>query len=457
MLGNGSCFHCDGYSPRGCNHCEGAGLFDWAKGLGSKLRDAFFKETPIAPEPRARNEPPDSILYEAARRAYNTVVHEPIPGWPLLLDVPTIKVFRDARSPRLVVAVRGTVPTNINDLKADLAIASNNLESSARFQEDLDVFVRLTSAFPPYEYDYFMTGHSLGSAIGLALQRRYPFIRAAVYFNGALQPVDIISQAPNTKEMYISKDPLYRTIGQFWRDKEVHESVSNPTGKDGFIAGVGDALLAHSIEQFGRLYGAALARSGKAVSNGMAPELADAIEHPLTDGDIRLLLGHNTAILTYPKLAAAKSIDDVLDANGRLVLLYLTTSMSSGHWCAVFRRNENELEFFDPYGGGIDQQFDYIPDDMELALGQSTRYLTHLLNHASDSGYKVRHNPYRFQELKRGVNSCGRWVAARLLHSDLSIHEFKTLVERSGVSPDTFVTVATEEILREKKSSVLNI
>lgn len=456
-IGNGVCFSCNGLDSFGCSHCEGSGLFDWAKGVGTKLSDAIFRKTPTPViSGRATAEPPDSVLYEAARRSYDTVVYEPIPGWNLLLDTPTIKVFRDARLPRLIVAVRGTVPTNFNDLKADFAIASNSLESSQRFKEDTDVFVRLTSAFPPSEYSYFMTGHSLGSAIGLALQRKYPFIRAALYFNGALQPVDVLNQPPRTREFYISRDPLYRTVGRFWRDKEVYEPLYNPNGKDGYMGEIGDAVLAHSLSQFGRLYGSALAHSNN-TDKAVSPDLAAAIEHPLSDSDVRLLLGHNTAILTYPRLAEARSIDDALDPNGRLVLLYLTTSMTSGHWTGVFRRNENEIEFFDPYGGAIDSQFDFIPDNIEQALGQTTRHLTRLLRDASESGYKVRHNPYRFQELKRGVNSCGRWVAARLLHPELNIHEFKTLIERSGVSPDVFVTVVTEEMLREKKSSTIHL
>jgi hypothetical protein len=301
-----------------------------------------------------------------------------------------------------------------------------------------------------------MTGHSLGSAIGLALQRKFPFVKSAVYYNGALQPIDVLLQAPNTKEVYISKDPLYRTVGRFWRDKEVYESVGNPTGKDGsFVQGVGDALLAHSLQQFGRLYGAALERAGRTRVPGVNPELSDAIEKPLSDSDMRLLLGRSTSIITYPKLAYAHDIDDVLDINGRMVLLYLTKSMSAGHWTGVFKRNENEIEFFDPYGGAIDEQFKWIPDQVEEALGQTSRHLSRLLSQASEDGYKVRSNPYQFQAMKRGVNSCGRWVAARMLHPELSIHEFKQLVDNSGVSPDTFVTVVTEEMLHKAKSGII--
>jgi hypothetical protein len=452
-IGNGACYECNGWHDMPCKTCEGSGLFDWAKSIGSKVRDAFFKETPVVNAPHLQNAPADAILYEAARRSYNTGMSDPIHGWPILLDTPTIKVFRDANGPRLIVAVRGTVPTDFNDLKADFAIASNKLESTDRFRQDFDVFTRLLNSFPSSQYAYFLTGHSLGSAIGLALQRQFPFIRSAVYYNGALQPLDLLLQAPNTKEVYISKDPLYRSLGRFWRDKEVYESVSNPTGKDGFIAGVGDALLAHSLDQFSRLYGSALQRSGKQRAPGVNPELTEAIEKALSDTDLKLLLGHNTSIMTYPNLVHASRIDDVLDFNGRLVLLYLTKSHTAGHWTGVLKRNENELEFFDPYGGDIDEQFDYIPDKVEVALGQTQRHLTTLLNNARLDGYIVRHNPYRFQAMKRGVNSCGRWVAARMLYSYLSINDFKSLVEDSGVSPDTFVTVVTEEILHKANAN----
>jgi pimeloyl-ACP methyl ester carboxylesterase len=428
-------------------------MFDWITSASSKLRDTLFVQ-PSQPRMRAADSPPGRVFYEAARRAYDASP-DPIHGWPLLLSTPTLKVFIHSNTRRLVVAVRGTDPRDRRDLNADFAIAANSLESTDRFKEDHDAFIRLTNAFPPAEWTYFMTGHSLGSAVGLALQRKYPFIvSGAIYYNGALQPGDIWTQTANAREMYVSKDPLYRTVGRLWRNKEVITPTTGPSTKDGFLPSFDEAVLAHGLDQFRRLYGSALQRATAIKTDANDTDLEAIIEHPLSDGDIRALLGHSTSIVTYPELRDAHKIEDVLDDKGRVVLLYLTTSKTAGHWTTVFTRDD-DIEFFDPYGGAPDEQFDWIPDSIEAALGQTTRYLGRLLARASEDGYRVRHNPYQFQEMAKGVNSCGRWVAVRLIYSHLTIHQFKTLIDECGVSPDVFVAVVTDQLLHESKSQSL--
>ena len=460
MLGNGVCHECNAW-PRynrmqsSCEGCEGSGMFDWVKSTGSKLRDTFFSRPAEAPsDPFV---PPGKIFFEATQRSYDASP-DPIPGWPIILSTPTIKVFRNDSPRRIMVAVRGTDPSDRRDLNADFAIAANSLERTDRFKEDHDAFVRLTSSFPPSSWKYYMTGHSLGSAVGLALQRKYPFIVSrSTYYNGALQPSDIINQTPNAKQLYITKDPLYRTLGRLWTDKTVYEPIQSVSGKDGFLPSLSEAVVAHGLSQFKRLYGSALKRASAKIAPGSAvpPDLAAIIKQPLSDSDVRHLLGHSTSIMTYPQLASAHKIQDVMDSRGRVVLLYLTTSFTNGHWTTVFTRPNDEIEFFDPYGGAPDEQFDWIPDSIEEALGQTTRYLGRLLDEASEDGYVVRYNPHKFQQMKRDVNSCGRWVAVRLIYSHLSLDQFKALIDKSGVSPDTFVAVVTDQMLHEKKERVI--
>ena len=464
-VGNGACFECDGWGHVECPHCAGtgAGLFDWAKKASSAIRNVFSGNTPApaAAPAAAVPSPPEKVCFEASSRAYDNGEVAPITGWPLVLDQPTLKVFRDGSGMRrLLVAVRGTVPTDIGDLKADASIAIGRLESSDRFKRDGQIFNGLTVSYPPSDWAYFVTGHSLGSAVGLALQRRFPFIQGAVYYNGALQPQDLLSQNPRSKEMYISKDPLYRIAGHFWRNKQVLAPTQG-TGKDSFLPDISDALMAHKLTQFNELYGAAfkkgknrLARHNDTVERGVHgitrsehAWVEAAMARPLSDAELRTLLGPDIRIITYPELAGVTHIDSLLDDKGRLVILFLTTSKSAGHWTAVLETAPGELEFFDPYGLPPDGDFKFVTEEQKAAVGERP-VLASLLGRARQSGWKVRHNPYQFQAMHRGVNSCGRWVTARLLHHDLSIHEFKDLVDRSGVAPDVFVTVTTENSLR---------
>ena len=52
-----------------------------------------------------------------------------------------------------------------------------------------------------------------------------------------------------------------------------------------------------------------------------ATQLREDELQPLSDADLRLLLGRNLSIVKYPQLAGARRIEDVLDDQGRCVRL----------------------------------------------------------------------------------------------------------------------------------------
>ena len=80
------------------------------------------------------------------------------------------------------------------------------------------------------------------------------------------------------------------------------------------------------------------------------PGFAIAMEYQLTEDDMRKLLP-GTRVITYPELRSFSRIEDALDSHGSLVLLFLTTGLSQGHWIALDADTERgTIEFFDSYG-----------------------------------------------------------------------------------------------------------
>jgi hypothetical protein len=163
---------------------------------------------------------------------------------------------------------RGTVPSDGQDLKADASIAFNRLKNSDRYNTDKQIIQNLTAEYPPTQYDYFMTGHSLGGATTAQLKRELPFIKDAVVYNPASQPWDFISQqSDQIKRIYTQDDPLYALGGETFTNKQVIPTSRSTIGlKTGTIADYGSKaynfLQGHALDNFNTLYGGYFHRKG---------------------------------------------------------------------------------------------------------------------------------------------------------------------------------------------------
>jgi hypothetical protein len=372
------------------------------------------------------------INWKAAQQSYSSLPQD-IGEWKLELSTPTLLAYRNGL--RILLSVRGT--QDFKDVIADAMLAASRVTQTQRFATDKAAVDRVVAQFPPHTFAYFATGHSLGSAIGLALQRAFPFIRSAVYFNGALQPSDVWSQQPNTKQVYNERDPLYRLVGRWWRNKQV-VNATDMSGK-----WLSDGLAAHKLLTFSRLYGAALKSSSPADAQEYWSRI---ISTPLSDSDLRSLLGENIRVVTYPQLESCTTIADALDDTGRCIILFLTESSTSGHWTCVHTTGPTSLEYFDPYGLKWDVPFEWLSDEQERALGQTRHSLSRLFAAAQREGVNVTHNSTQFQAKGDAIASCGRWCAARLLMGDLTLPQFTDVVKRSNVPPDQFVAVVTDTL-----------
>lgn len=162
-------------------------------------------------------------------------------------------------------------------------------------------------------------------------------------------------------------------------------------------------------------------------------------DYPLSDADIRRILGKDIKIITYPDLANMRSIDEAFDGKGRCIMLYLTQSETSGHWVCMLRKADG-IEFFDPYGEPPEKALHSITPEEREAYGEAEPYLTNLLK---ASGMKVIYNTYPFQKDKSNVNTCGRHSVVRCLYAPYTLKKYKAVMDSSGMTPDDFVSALT--------------
>ena len=169
--------------------------------------------------------------------------------------------------------------------------------------------------------------------------------------------------------------------------------------------------------------------------------MPDVESYSLSETDIQKMIP-TLRIVSYPELLKAKTIDDVLDDKGRLMLLYLTENEFTGHWvCLLNYRDTNIIEYFDPYGNyKPDGEGKWLTKQQLKELGQSTKKLTQLLNASS---YEVKSNAFPFQTDRMNMNTCGRHCTTRLYFKNLHLPEYIKLVESTGLKPDDFVCAFT--------------
>lgn len=148
----------------------------------------------------------------------------------------------------------------------------------------------------------------------------------------------------------------------------------------------------------------------------------------LSDTDIRHILG-NVKIIAYPDLAKYNSIDQCFGPRDMFILFFEEDKEGgqvSGHWNYVQKLNNNKILFFDSYGLKVDQCKKWLPQYQLMKLKEYPNYLSDLINKSDKT---VVYNPYKYQSMKSGVNTCGDYVCLRALCRNMNGLQFKNYLD----------------------------
>lgn len=145
----------------------------------------------------------------------------------------------------------------------------------------------------------------------------------------------------------------------------------------------------------------------------------------LTESQVHELLGRKIPTFMYQELDNVRNIDNLIDKNGAVLILYMTDmTQKMGHWTCLIRtvNNKGEIvnEVFDPYGTSVDRQFQYD------SVVKMPRILSSLL---ANSRFPTTYNDFQFQRFQPGINTCGRHCAMRISMSHLPLTEYKKLLD----------------------------
>lgn len=178
----------------------------------------------------------------------------------------------------------------------------------------------------------------------------------------------------------------------------------------------------------------------------------ERLSYALTDKDVHRLLP-GVPLTLYSDLTD-KSLSSLLDSRGRGMILFVESEKSStisGHWLAVATQPDGLL-VFDPYGGRsqdpwyLDRKF--ISNRDEKALNESAPHLHKLITSA---GIKPIYSTVRYQELQKGIDTCGRHCVVRLWHKDRDLKRYDSFMDTArsltGATFDELVTSWTDDVL----------
>ena len=258
--------------------------------------------------------PSDKDFFKITKTQYDATPEQNIGNYELILNTPTVKAYLDRPVKTIMLSIRGT--TDSRDVGADAMIPFNRLKYSNRYNEDKNIIANLATQYPPEDYDYYATGHSLGMALMRQLQREFPFIKNTVGFNGAIQPYDIIDQKANlNKSYYTEDDALYKLGGRLLNNKVVIPSTVHTLKIPGIIPSpapvkvgqfVYNASQGHKLDNFEGVLGGAISRMREKLLKMTVKEIKEAVKNEL-----------NGAIKGYSKMKKEDLIDAIRDYQKR--------------------------------------------------------------------------------------------------------------------------------------------
>jgi len=177
------------------------------------------------------------------------------------------------------------------------------------------------------------------------------------------------------------------------------------------------------------------------------------MDYSLSDGDIKFLTNGRCKIETYDNIKGTSSIDELFGDTDCIALLYQLKSKNYGHWTALIRDRDNMIiYYFDPYGGILDDPINHVDPRIAKELHANHNYLARLIE---KDGYSCDYSDYPLQRLEDGINTCGRHVAARIIHNDLTNDEYVNEFyegKRAGSGSDEHARWFTDEAAKFLRS-----
>ena len=178
----------------------------------------------------------------------------------------------------------------------------------------------------------------------------------------------------------------------------------------------------------------------KKIFNSYNEMINNAEDYALDGEEVKRICNGKVRVMFYEQLENTHDIDSVLAPFGAVILLY-RSSEGFGHFVALLKTGENELEFFDPLGFGPDE-LTMLEYHSRIHNDTRVKHLTFLIN---NSNYRLKVNNKRIQQFNDHTNTCGRHASVRVRMRNYTLEEYiKWITSKDNKqSPDFIVSSLT--------------
>ena len=154
------------------------------------------------------------------------------------------------------------------------------------------------------------------------------------------------------------------------------------------------------------------------------------MDYFVTSTDLQSIF-KNCKIIKYADLDNYNDIYMLLPNRMDFCFILTESELNSGHWTLLIR-DDDVFEYYDSYGVSPKNILDYIPNYMNKKLGNNYKEDIGKMINSIKPTDKFTYNKTKFQKDAPNINTCGRWVIARLslfLSDDLNLNEFTKLIK----------------------------
>jgi hypothetical protein len=135
--------------------------------------------------------------------------------------------------------------------------------------------------------------------------------------------------------------------------------------------------------------------------------------------------------IVYDELTKFKRVSDLMNLGAAVILLQIESPRAPkvGHFILLLDHGSH-YEHFDSYGLTMDQERKITEEH-------------HLTNIFKTSTKPIIDNHNKLQTFREDINTCGRWVVARLLLKKMELDSFLKLINYFHVNHDDIVAIMT--------------
>ena len=138
------------------------------------------------------------------------------------------------------------------------------------------------------------------------------------------------------------------------------------------------------------------------------------------------------------------------DGEKNLITILIENEYNSGHWALLLRYN-NTIEWFSSYGTFPSEELNFISHQQKEILNQDVKHLNILLTQALPK-FLIIYNKRKLQQLKEGVNTCGKWIILRIIMMEkynMDLNHFLQFIDnlkkQFKLSSDELVTLLIQK------------